>query len=80
GKCVGTVDIKDVTVESLSEMMVGRKVCLQVNKEPQTLGEDVLAVENLTVASKNHNNNAVKDISFEVKRGEILCIAGIEGN
>lgn len=80
GKCIGTVNIKDVTPEILSEMMVGRKVELTIQKAPYTPGKEVLRVQNLTVASKLHNNNAVKDVSFNVHAGEIVCIAGIDGN
>ena len=61
-------------------MMVGRNVSFHVDKNPSTPGETVLEVENMTVASKAHNNNAVKNVSFKVRRGEIVCIAGIDGN
>ena len=80
GKYIGTVDIKDTSVEDLSNMMVGRPVQLEVEKDVARPGEPVFKVENLTVPSRVHNNNAVKDISFEVRRGEITCIAGIDGN
>ena len=61
-------------------MMVGRPVQLQVEKEPATPGEVVLDVKGLTVPSKVHKNNAVKNVSFQVRTGEIVCIAGIDGN
>ncbi len=80
GKYIGTVDIKDTTKEELSHMMVGRNVSFSVEKKPATPGETVLKVEHMTVPSKAHSNNAVKDISFNVRRGEIVCIAGIDGN
>ncbi len=80
GKCIGTVDVKDTTEEELSRMMVGRDVQLVVDKKPAEPKETVLHVENLTVASKRHANNAVKNVSFDVHAGEIVCIAGIEGN
>ena len=80
GKYVGTVDIKDTTKQELSNMMVGRPVQLQVQKTDAQPGEVVLQVENLTVPSKLHKNNAVKDVTFDVHAGEILCIAGIDGN
>ena len=80
GKCVGTVDIKDTTKEELSRMMVGRNVSFTVEKKDAKTGDTVLKVEHLTVPSKAHDNNAVKDVSFEVKKGEIVCIAGIDGN
>ena len=80
GKYIGTVDIKDTTKEELSRMMVGRNVSFSVDKKPSTPGETVLKVEHMTVPSKAHSNNAVKDVSFNVRRGEIVCIAGIDGN
>ncbi len=80
GKCIGTVDIKDTTKEELSNMMVGRNVKFVVDKEEAKPGESVLRISNMTVASKLHKNNAVKNVSLEVKRGEIVCIAGIDGN
>ena len=80
GKCIGTVETKDTSVEQLSAMMVGRDVSFHVEKKPSQPGEVVLDVEHMTVASKVHKNNAVKDVSLKVRRGEIVCIAGIDGN
>ena len=80
GRYVGTVDTKDVTKQQLSDMMVGRPVQLQVEKDDAKPGEVVLDVQGLTVPSKLHKNNAVKGVSFQVRAGEILCIAGIDGN
>lgn len=80
GKYIGTVDIKDTTKEELSKMMVGRNVNFKVDKQPAKPTETVLKVEHMTVPSKMHKNNAVKNISFNVRRGEIVCIAGIDGN
>ncbi len=80
GKYIGTVDIKDATKASLSRMMVGRDVEFAVQKTDAVPAEAVLDVKNLTVASKVHKNNAVRDVSFQVRRGEITCIAGIDGN
>ena len=61
-------------------MMVGRDVEFVVHKDPAKPTDVVLNVEHMTVASKMHSNNAVKDVSFQVRRGEIVCIAGIDGN
>ena len=61
-------------------MMVGRNVSFSVNKKPSKPGDTVLKVEHMTVPSKVHGNNAVKDVSFNVRKGEIVCIAGIDGN
>jgi len=80
GKCVGTVDIKDTTKEELSRMMVGRDISFTVDKKEAAPGEVVLSVDHLTVPSGKGKKNAVEDVSFEVKAGEIVCIAGIDGN
>ena len=61
-------------------MMVGRNVNFHVEKKPAEPGDVVLEVKNMTMASKVHKNNAVKNVSFQVRRGEIVCIAGIDGN
>ena len=82
GKYIGTVDVADTTAEELSEMMVGRKVNLTVDKKPASPGEVVLEVNRLSVKSKreSHTKMLVHDVSFQVRRGEIVCIAGIDGN
>ena len=80
GKYIGTVNTKDTNKQELSNMMVGRPVQLQVQKEASNPGDGVLDVKNLTVPSKLHKNNAVNDVSFQVRSGEIVCIAGIDGN
>ena len=80
GKYIGTVNICDTNKQELSNMMVGRPVQLQVEKKPANPGEVVLDIRNLTVPSKLSKNDAVKDVSFQVRAGEIVCIAGIDGN
>ena len=80
GKYIGTVNISETSKEELSRMMVGRNVSFSVNKKPSKPGDTVLKVEHITVPSKVHGNNAVKDVSFNVRKGEIVCIAGIDGN
>ena len=80
GKYVGTVETKDTTMEQLSAMMVGRSVNFHVEKGPAHPGDVVLDVAHMTVASKVHRNNAVRDVSLKVRRGEIVCLAGIDGN
>ena len=80
GKYIGTVETKNTTMEELSAMMVGRNVNFHVEKKPAKPGDVVLNVEHMTVASKVHKNDAVKDVSFQVRAGEIVCIAGIDGN
>ncbi len=80
GKYIGTVETANTTAEELSAMMVGRSVSFHVDKKPAEPGEVVLEVENMTMASKLHKNNAVKNVSLKVRRGEIVCLAGIDGN
>ena len=80
GKYIGTVETRNTSAEELSAMMVGRNVNFHVEKKPAQPGDVVLDVEHMTVASKVHKNNAVKDVSLKVRRGEIVCIAGIDGN
>ena len=80
GKGIGTVNVAETTKEELSRMMVGRSVNFAVEKGPAHPGEVILDVQNLTMASKQHKNNAVKNVTFQVRAGEIVCIAGIDGN
>ena len=72
GKYIGTVDVASTSKEEMSRMMVGRDVNMVVEKEPAKIGDTILKVENMTVASKVHANNAVKNVSFEVHEGEIV--------
>ena len=80
GKYMGTVDIKDTTKEELSRMMVGRDVQLQVDKKPAHPGDVVLDVEGVTIHNDQRKKDSVKDVTFQVHAGEIVCLAGIEGN
>ena len=80
GKYVGVVDIAGTTKEELSRMMVGRDVQLEVEKAPAKPGEVILDVQDVTIPSATHKKNAVKDVTFQVRAGEIVCLAGIEGN
>ncbi len=80
GKCIGTVNIKETNKEELSRMMVGRSVGFSVEKDEAKPNDVILEVKGITVPSKAHKNNAVKNVSFEVRAGEIVCLAGIEGN
>ena len=80
GKYMGTVEVADTSVEEMSRLMVGRDVQLVSTKEESKPGETILKVENLTVASKTSKKDAVKNASLEVRAGEVVCLAGIEGN
>ncbi|MGF7057847.1 ABC transporter ATP-binding protein [Brassicibacter mesophilus] len=79
GKSVGVFEVKDVTEEDISKLMVGRDVILTVNKEKCSPKEAVLDVRNLRYIN-DLGKTAVKDISFNLRSGEILGIAGVEGN
>ena len=79
GKMIGTVAPKEATSEMLAEMMVGRKVILQIDKEPARPGAVVLTVQNLQVQD-DRRATTVHDVSFEVREGEILGVAGVQGN
>jgi simple sugar transport system ATP-binding protein len=80
GKYIGTVEVKETTKEELSRMMVGRDISFSVDKEVKNPGDVVLSVRDVTVASKTHKNNSVRGVSFDVRTGEIVCLAGIDGN
>lgn len=80
GKCIGTVEVADTTKEQMSEMMVGRKVEFVLSKAPARSGKAALRVENLTVKNGHHGKPLVRNVSFTVHQGEIVCIAGIDGN
>ncbi|PKP55484.1 ABC transporter ATP-binding protein, partial [Candidatus Atribacteria bacterium HGW-Atribacteria-1] len=79
GKVVGVKDTKATNQEEIASMMVGRKVIFEIEKEPLNLGKTALKVEKLE-ALNNKGLPAVKNISFEIKEGEILGFAGVEGN
>ncbi len=80
GKYIGTVETKTTSKEELSSMMVGRDVKFTVDKDPSKPTDVVLEIKDLSVKGKHHNKNAVNNVSIYVKKGEIVCIAGIDGN
>ena len=80
GKYIGTVEVAGTTKAELSRMMVGRDVEFAVQKEEAKPADVVLDVRNLTMPSKYSKKNPVNDVSFQVRAGEIVCIAGIDGN
>lgn len=79
GKGIGTVDVKDVSSQQLADMMVGRSVSFKTDKKLANPQEVVLSIQNLVV-NENRGVKAVKDLSLEVRAGEIVGIAGIDGN
>lgn len=80
GQYIGTVDVKNTTKEELSEMMVGRKVEFSFERKQMPKGEKILEIQNMCMKSKVKNSNVVNDVSLTVHAGEIVCIAGIDGN
>ena len=80
GKYIGTVNTSETNKQELSNLMVGRPVQLEVVKEPAKPSEVILEVKNMSVPSHIHKRNAVNNVSLNVRRGEIVCIAGIDGN
>ena len=80
GKYVGTVNTSETNKQELSNMMVGRPVQLEVVKDEAKPTDEVLRVEHFSVPSRVHKRNAVDDVSFSVRKGEIVCVAGIDGN
>lgn len=79
GKYIGTVEVEGTTEKEMAEMMVGRPVNFEVEKQPAQPGEIIAQIKNLNVLD-NRKLPAVKDFSLDVKAGEIMCIAGIDGN
>ena len=80
GKYIGTVNVADTTKEELSNMMVGRDVKFAVDKEPAQPGKTVLEIKGMSVKGTGSKKDAVHDVSLCVREGEIVCIAGIDGN
>ena len=79
GRLIGTVDVAETSEARMAEMMVGREVNFQVVKAPAKPGKVVLAVENLSVLN-NRKVLGLKDFSLEVRAGEIVGVAGVDGN
>lgn len=82
GKYIGTIEVSTTDKEKMSEMMVGRKVNLTVEKKEAKPTQTILEVKNLVVKAKKegHTKNIINQVSFQVRKGEIVCIAGIDGN
>ena len=79
GKGIGTVVVADTSEQELADLMVGRQVTFKLDKDAAKVGAPVLQVENLTVKN-NRGVSALKNLSLTVHEGEILGVAGIEGN
>ncbi len=79
GKYIGTVDIENTSEKDLAEMMVGREVNFKVDKEDMKTGKVILDIKDLRVTN-SRGIEAIKGLSLQVREGEILGIAGIDGN
>lgn len=79
GKLVGNVKVSETNPKELAKMMVGREIFLNCNKKPCEPKEVALSVKDLVVTNK-HGKNVVDGVSFEIRKGEILGIAGVDGN
>jgi len=79
GKYAGTVNVKDADEHKLAELMVGREVIFRIDKKPATPGELILKIENLCVTG-SRGTAAVNKLSLEVRAGEIVGVAGVDGN
>lgn len=80
GKLVGDENVSDLTVEEMSNLMVGRKVNLNFDLGEPKLGNTILEVQKLSRKAGENGEKALREISFSVREGEIVCIAGIDGN
>lgn len=78
GKCMGTYDVSKVTEQEISSLMVGRDVMLEIKKRPPKLGDKVLEVKNLS--KKSGEKLVLNDVSLTIRSGEIMGVAGVEGN
>jgi len=79
GKVMGSVTPAEADQNKLASMMVGRDIDLDIDKKPAKVGDTVLEIKDLMVADA-HNHLVVKGVNLEVKAGEILGIAGVQGN
>jgi simple sugar transport system ATP-binding protein len=79
GKSIETISVADTSEDKMAELMVGRSVNFEVEKEEVEVGDKLLSVEDVTMFNKA-GSKTVDGVTFEVKRGEILGIAGVDGN
>lgn len=79
GRYIGTVDVKNTTEAEMAKMMVGREVSFKVEKSPCKPGDILASIKHLNVKN-NKKVLGVKDLSLDIRAGEILGIAGVEGN
>ena len=79
GKHVATVDKEKTTVSELAKMMIGREVFLNIQKKNCEIGEEIISVKDIFVPGEREGSK-LKGVSFDIKRGEIFGIAGVDGN
>ncbi len=79
GKLIGTVEVADTDEAKMAEMMIGREISFEINKADREPGDTILEIRNLNV-NNSRNVPALRDFSIELRAGEILGIAGVEGN
>ena len=80
GKVVASLARKDTSKEEVSALMVGRKIASRLDKDEKAPGEEVLRVEGLTMVDPLSKKKVVREVSFNVRKGEIVTLAGIDGN
>ena len=79
GKIIDVLDVASTSTKRMANLMVGREVSFNVEKSAPRFGETILKVENVSVHNQDHFE-VVRNVSFEVHRGEIFAIAGVSGN
>ncbi|MCY9693195.1 ABC transporter ATP-binding protein [Paenibacillus alginolyticus] len=80
GRTVGSHDVTDLTVKQMANLMVGRDVVFALEKQPQRIGDIILEVNDLLVKDVKKHHIKVNNISLQVRKGEIVGVAGIDGN
>lgn len=80
GKVAGEFNVKKTSVKEIASKMVGREVVELKNKSKAKLGKNILEIKNLNVLSRNNKKYSLKNVNLEIKEGEILALAGVEGN
>ncbi len=79
GRCMGSLSTDGLDEAAISKLMVGRDVVLKIDKEPPKTGKPVISIRNL-VKINSIGKNVIDDISFDIREGEVVGIAGVEGN
>ncbi len=80
GKITGFLETKNTTEQEISRLMMGNEELAKIDKIPQKLGKTILSLQNVVYRDKHRKIDILKDVSFEVRAGEIVGIAGVQGN